>query len=96
MAQAGKAHIDSGSVIQYPTPPDLFDEDARHRLAGLSALLDFVAHGADDIGGPPLWEALAYIALHFSNVMEEIEARADDRRGQAQGARRDTLDPSLR
>jgi hypothetical protein len=40
-------------------------------------LLDFVAHGASDIGGPPLWEALAYLALDFANCMQDLEARAE-------------------
>jgi hypothetical protein len=60
-----------------PTSAHLFDADTLQRLQGISALLDFVAHGASDIGGPPLWEALAYLALDFANCMQDLEARAE-------------------
>ena len=51
--------------------------DDLDRLKGVSSLLSFVASGAENLNGPPMWEALRMLDTELSTIVSRIEDNAE-------------------
>lgn len=71
MTQAINRATRACSVEQAVTLDDL------NMLKGLSALLSFVASGAENLGGQPVWEALRLLDEKLATVVERIDDSAE-------------------